>query len=197
MTWWYLEYDCAKACEIGLGDGNVGYVCEEPRRELFQYMDAVNIDLKPSLTSFAKNRWRGSPSIKATSLNMKAMPGNHPLYRGKMTNEEITAMSKWLVANLGPDVPALQPFTLIIKCNNTPAPASTLHRARQIPMLVCIMSTPATSMIWMVTALSAGCQTPLIERDWYQLRSYQLNIAPVKLCAADPRSFPEKLNFWR
>lgn len=47
----FLEYaiDIAKAChqrDIKTVAVTAGYICEEPRREFFQYMDAANIDLK-------------------------------------------------------------------------------------------------------------------------------------------------------
>ena len=53
----FLEYavDVAKACrERGLRNVAVtaGYVCPEPRRELFAHMDAVNVDLKAFTDGF-------------------------------------------------------------------------------------------------------------------------------------------------
>src|SRR5438552_5560976 len=47
----FLEYavDVARAChERGIKTVSVtaGYICDEPRRELYRYMDAANVDLK-------------------------------------------------------------------------------------------------------------------------------------------------------
>lgn len=187
----FLEYaiDCAKAChEIGLKAVAVsaGYVCEEPRRELFQYMDAVNIDLKAFSDRFYQKIVGGDlTSVLETLLHIKyesdawleittlLIPGEND------SNEEISAMSKWLVANLGPDVPlhfsAFHPDYKMQQ--HPPTPASTLHRARQIARDAG-MHYVYTGNIHDLDGDSTfcpGCQTPLIVRDWYQLRSYQLN----------------------
>jgi len=53
----FLEYaiDTAMACRAyGIKSVAVtaGYMCEEPRREFYNYMDAANVDLKASLRNF-------------------------------------------------------------------------------------------------------------------------------------------------
>ena len=53
----FMEYaiDVAKACrELGIKSVAVtaGYMCDEPRREFYQYMDAANVDLKAFTEDF-------------------------------------------------------------------------------------------------------------------------------------------------
>src|SRR5438445_8821819 len=55
----FLEYavDVAQAChELGIKAVSVtaGYMCDEPRRELYKYMDAANVDLKAFTEQFYK-----------------------------------------------------------------------------------------------------------------------------------------------
>ena len=114
------------------------------------------------------------------------------------SNEEITAMSKWLVANLGPDVPlhfsAFHPDYKMQQ--HPPTPASTLLRARQIARDAG-MHYVYTGNIHDLDGDSTfcpGCQTPLIERDWYQLRGYHLHTGGTcPNCEQQiPGHFPEK-----
>ena len=60
----FLEYavDVAQACRargIKTVAVSAGYICAEPRRELFRHMDAANIDLKGFTESFYKNLCTG------------------------------------------------------------------------------------------------------------------------------------------
>src|SRR5207253_2562796 len=55
----FMEYaiDVAQAChELGIKAVSVtaGYMCDEPRRELYKYMDAANLDLKAFTEEFYK-----------------------------------------------------------------------------------------------------------------------------------------------
>src|SRR5207247_4150346 len=55
----FMEYaiDVAQAChELGIKAVSVtaGYMCDEPRRELYKYMDAANVDLKAFTEQFYK-----------------------------------------------------------------------------------------------------------------------------------------------
>jgi pyruvate formate lyase activating enzyme len=63
----FLEYavDVAQACRargIKTVAVSAGYICADPRRELFRHMDAANIDLKGFTESFYKNLCTGSSS---------------------------------------------------------------------------------------------------------------------------------------
>lgn len=144
----FHEYaiDVAKECKkLGIKSVAVsaGYVTEEPRREFYSYMDAVNIDLKAFTERFY---W------KLTGAHMQPILDTI-LYINKETDvwmelttllipgendsdKEIEEMSKWVVDNLGPDVPmhftAFHPDWKMMDKPTTPA--VTLTRAREIAM---------------------------------------------------------------
>ncbi len=113
----FLEYaiDTAIEChKLGLKTVAVsaGYINEQPRADLFAHMDATNIDLKSFSDSFYRKICAGKLGPVLDSL----------LYIKHETNvwleittllipglndspEEIERMSRWIVDNLGTDVP--------------------------------------------------------------------------------------------
>ncbi|MCZ7536902.1 MAG: AmmeMemoRadiSam system radical SAM enzyme [Acidimicrobiia bacterium] len=113
----FLEYaiDVAKAChERGIKTVAVtaGYVCEEPRRELFAHVDAANVDLKAFTDDFYLRLSGGHLRPVLDTLEHLAhdtdvwleittllIPGSND------SDAEIDAMTRWIVENLGPDVP--------------------------------------------------------------------------------------------
>ena len=113
----FLEYaiETAKACrEVGIASVAVtaGYICEEPRREFYRYMDAANVDLKGFSEAFYHKVCGGHlEPVLETLVYLKRetdvwfeittllIPGEND------TEQEIDAMSRWMVENLGPDVP--------------------------------------------------------------------------------------------
>jgi pyruvate formate lyase activating enzyme len=142
----FHEYavDVAQACRAH-GVRNVavsaGYVCPEPRREFYDHMDAANIDLKgftekfyrevcgahlaPVLDTLVYLKRETSVWLEITHL---MIPGLND------SDSETEAMTQWIVANLGPDVPLF--FSAFFPDwkmrDRAPTPASTLRRARQI-----------------------------------------------------------------
>jgi pyruvate formate lyase activating enzyme len=142
----FLEYaiDTAKACrELGIRSVAVtaGYVCEEPRVDLFRHMDAANVDLKAFRESFYTKWCRGhlAPVLETLEYLVKEtdvwvevttllIPGEND------SDEDLHAASAWMVEHLGPDVPwhftAFHPDYRMRDKPSTPAP--TLHRARAI-----------------------------------------------------------------
>ena len=144
----FLEYavDVAKACrERGLQNVAVtaGYVCPEPRRELFAHMDAANVDLKAFTEGFYHRLCTGRlQPVLETLVYLKRetevwlevttllIPGEND------APAEIAALSDWFAANLGPEVPlhftAFHPDYKMLDTPRTPAP--TLLEARRIAM---------------------------------------------------------------
>ena len=113
----FMEYaiDVAKACrERGIKSVAVtaGYITDEPRREFFQYMDAANVDLKafterfywkitgghlqPVLDTLVYLKRETDVWFELTTL---LIPGEND------SDAELDAMTRWVVENLGPDVP--------------------------------------------------------------------------------------------
>ncbi len=144
----FLEYaiDVAKACreqQIRSVAVTAGYVCDEARREFFQYMDAANVDLKaftdefywkicgghlqPVLDTLVYLKHSTSVWLETTTL---LIPGQND------SEAELDAMTKWVVQHLGPDVPmhftAFHPDWKMLDI--PPTPPETLSRARRIAM---------------------------------------------------------------
>ena len=113
----FHEYaiDVAQAChEHGVKTVAVsaGYVCEEPRAEFYQHIDAVNIDLKAFTEDFY-HKITGShlATVLETLKYIKhetdtwleitnlVIPGEND------SEKEIQQMTEWIMAELGPDVP--------------------------------------------------------------------------------------------
>jgi len=142
----FLEYavDTARACrERGIRSVAVsaGYICDAPRRELYTWMDAANIDLKGFTESFYRKLCTGHlDSVLETleylvhetdvwvEITTLLIPGQNDAPR------ELRALSDWVVANLGPDVPLhFTAFHPDFRMRDVPpTPPATLRRAREI-----------------------------------------------------------------
>jgi pyruvate formate lyase activating enzyme len=140
----FLEYavDVAQACrERGIKTVAVsaGYICDEPRAEFFQHMDAANIDLKGFTEHFYKSLCSAQLGpVLDTLVYLKQetnvwfeittllIPGEND------SRPEVEALSRWVMERLGPDVPLhFTAFHPDWKMLDKPAtPASTLGLAR-------------------------------------------------------------------
>lgn len=144
----FMEYaiDVAKEChKLGIKTVAVtnGYICDEPRKELFSYMDAVRVDLKSFTENFYKNI-TGShlqPVLdtlvylkKQTNVWLEVICLLIPSENDSVA--EIEESTKWLVENLGVDVPihftAFHPAWKMLDKPTTPL--ETLICARDIAM---------------------------------------------------------------
>jgi pyruvate formate lyase activating enzyme len=144
----FHEYaiDVAKACrQRGIQSVAVtaGEVCAEPRAEFYQFMDAANVDLKafterfyreicashlqPALETMKYLKHKTDVWIELTTL---LIPGEND------SDEELDEMTRWVVEQLGPDVPMhFTAFHPDFRMRNTPpTPATTLTRARKLAM---------------------------------------------------------------
>ena len=158
----FMEYaiDVAQACqEYGIKSVAVtaGYICPEPRAELYRYMDAANVDLKgfserfywkicgghlqPVLDTLTYLKRETRVWFEITTL----------LISGENDSEqEIDAMTGWVVENLGPEVPmhftAFHPDWKMMDKTHTP-PATLTRRATSRYATASAMLIPATCMI--------------------------------------------------
>ncbi len=186
----FMEYaiDVAAACrERGLKSVAVtaGYMCAEPRHEFYQYMDAANVDLKGFTEAFYKKLCAGQlQPVLDTLIYLKhetnvwfeitnlIIPGHND------SDETLQAMTQWVVENLGPDVPmhfsAFHPDYKMMDVPHTPP--ATLTRARNIARQngVRYAYTGNVHDRQGGTTSCHHCHTPLIERDWYDLKVYRL-----------------------
>jgi pyruvate formate lyase activating enzyme len=187
----FTEYamDTADACHaVGVKSVAVtaGYIHDQARRDFFAKMDAANIDLKAFSDGFYQRQAtaRLQPVLDTLAYVYHAtrcwleittllIPGLND------SDAEIESMSRWLVRELGPDVPLH--FTAYRPAHkmNTPTatPAATLARARHIARsegLHHVYTGNVTDPAGQTTHC-AHCGSTLIERDRYTLLSYRLN----------------------
>ena len=187
----FLEYavdvaQAAAALDVKSVAVTAGYVCDQPRREFFRHMDAANVDLKAFTEAFYHRICGGHLSnVLDTLLYIKhetnvwleittlLIPGEND------SDRELGELSRWIADNLGADVPVhFSAFHPDYKMPNHPAtPASTLIRARQVA-LANGLNFVYTGNIHDSTGGSTwcpSCSALLIERDWYQLGTWQLD----------------------
>jgi pyruvate formate lyase activating enzyme len=186
----FHEYaiDVARAChEKGIKSVAVtaGYVCPEPRREFYQYMDAANVDLKaftedfyhkitgshlaPVLETLEYIKHETSVWLELTTL---LIPGKND------SEKELDEMTRWVVDKLGPDVPmhfsAFHPAWKMMDI--PPTPKGTLIRAREIAMENGVRYA-YTGNVHNAAGDSTYCHhcgETLIGRDWYVLTAWKL-----------------------
>jgi pyruvate formate lyase activating enzyme len=184
----FAEYamDTADAChELGIQAIAVtaGYIGTEARREFYAKMDAANVDLKgftdefyfklcgarlqPVLDTLVYLKHETDVWFEITTL---LIPGKND------SDAEIEAESKWIMRELGPDVPlhftAFHPDYKMMDIARTPA--STLTRARKIALAEGLhyVYTGNVHDREGGTTFCPGCAKPLIVRDWYEILSY-------------------------
>ena len=143
----YYEYaiDTAKAARAaGLKTVLVtaGYADIQPLRDFCRYMDVIRIDLKGFREEFYRDVVEGAlqPVLNAIKTVHKEGPWLEivdPLVPGFNDDaDEIRDMSKWLLDNVGADVPVhfLRFFPAYKMRNHPPTPEKVLNRARNIAM---------------------------------------------------------------
>jgi pyruvate formate lyase activating enzyme len=186
----FLEYavDVAEACHV-LGIKTVavtaGYICEQPRVELFRHMDAANIDLKGFSEGFYERLCSGRlQPVLDTLVYLKRetsvwfeitnliIPGEND------SEDELEAMTRWVAETLGPDVPmhfsAFHPDWKML--DTPPTPPQTLTRARQIALGNGIRYAYTGNVFDRDGDATRchGCGRAVIERDWYELIGWNL-----------------------
>ena len=187
----FMEYaiDVAKACrEYGIKSVAVtaGYMCDEPRREFYQYMDAANVDLKAFTEDFY---WKITGAHLQPVLDtLKYLKHETKVWFELTTllipglndsDKELEEMTQWVVQNLGPDVPMhFTAFHPDWKMRDIPpTPPATLTRARQIAMKngVRYAYTGNVHDEEGGSTYCHHCGARLIGRDWYDITAWNLD----------------------
>lgn len=186
----FMEYaiDVAEAChQLGIKAVAVtaGEICPEPREDFYRAMDAANVDLKafserfyreiclshlqPVLDTLVYLKHETDVWFELTTL---LIPGQND------SDTEIGEMTRWVVENLGPDVPmhftAFHPDFRMM--DTPPTPPSTLSRARQIALRngVRYAYTGNVHDSEGGSTYCHQCHRMLIGRDWYVLAEWNL-----------------------
>jgi pyruvate formate lyase activating enzyme len=187
----FMEYaiDVAKACrELNIKSVAVtaGYMCDEPRREFYQYMDAANVDLKAFTEDFY---WKVTGSHLQPVLDtLKYLKHETKVWFEITTllipglndsEKELEEMTQWVVQNLGPDVPMhFTAFHPDWKMRDIPAtPPATLINARRIAMKNGVRYA-YTGNVHNEAGDSTYCHhcgAKVIGRDWYNLTAWNLD----------------------
>ena len=186
----FLEYaiDVADACrERGIRAVAVtaGYISPEPRRDFYAHMDAANVDLKGFTDDFYHRIcFAKLGSVLETLEYLKHETDvwveitNLLIPELNDSDEELDAMTRWVVEHLGPDVPmhftAFHPDFKML--DRPPTPAETLARARRIALGNGVRYA-YTGNVHDVEGQSTSCHAcgeVLIERDWYELGAWNL-----------------------
>jgi pyruvate formate lyase activating enzyme len=187
----FHEYaiDIAREChklDIKSVAVTAGYVCPEPRKEFYEYMDAANVDLKAFTEHFYKHICGGQ--LKPVLETLEFLKHDTDVWFETTTllipgendsDKELNEMTKWVVEHLGPDVPmhftAFHPDWKMM--DHPPTPLSTLTRARKIAMDNGVryaytgnVHDPDGGSTW-----CHGCGQKLIGRDWYVLSDWNLD----------------------
>ena len=165
---------------------SAGYINPEPREEVYQYIDAANIDLKAFTENFYWKICNGylQPVLETLQylkhetnvwfeITTLLIPGEND------SDQELNEMTQWIFENLGPDVPhhftAFHPDWKMMDKPDTPA--STLTRARKIAMDngLHYVYTGNVHDEKGASTYCKNCGTRLIGRDWYVITSWNLN----------------------
>jgi pyruvate formate lyase activating enzyme len=186
----FMEYavDIAAACRdrcLRAVAVTAGYVLPEPRREFFASMDAANVDLKAFTEDFYHHVCGGHLDAVLDTLEYLVHETDvwveitNLLIPGKNdSDDEIDAMTGWVVDRLGPDVPMhFTAFHPDFKMTDVPhTPPATLTRARDIARRNGVRYAYTGNVHDRVggSTACAQCGTQLIERDWYVINEYRL-----------------------
>ncbi|MDH5720179.1 MAG: AmmeMemoRadiSam system radical SAM enzyme [Spirochaetia bacterium] len=187
----FLEYakDTAKEChtrEIKTVAVTAGYINREPAKELFSFIDAVNVDLKGFSEDFYHNLC--SAKLQPVLDTLKYIKNETRAWL-EITNlvipakndseEDIDNMTSWIAENLGYDVPlhftAFHPDYKMIDLPSTSIEA--LKKAQRIAQ--------KNGLHYVYTGnihdkdgestYCPSCAKKLIGRDWYEMTEYNLN----------------------
>ncbi len=172
-----------------------GYIDKQARKEVYQFIDAANVDLKAfSETFYHKLTFSHLHNILETLLWLKnetdvwleittlLIPGEND------SSDELKRMVEWILENLGDEVPlhftAFHPdFKLLYKPKTPP---ETLFAARRTAMQSGIKYCYTGNVHHKEgqTTFCPSCKTKLIERDWHVVVSNRLEKNKCRICGA-------------
>jgi pyruvate formate lyase activating enzyme len=186
----FAEYamDVADACreqQIRSVAVTAGYIRDEPRQAFYEKMDAANVDLKaftedfyqkltfshlqPVLETLEYLHRQTKVWLEITTL---LIPGHND------SDEEICALSAWVMERLGPDVPlhftAFHPDFKMLQVPPTPASTLTRARRRALEHGLHFVYTGNVHDPEGDTTTCPRCGAQLIVRDWYEIQAYKL-----------------------
>jgi len=197
----FAEYaiDTAKACrEVGIKNVAVtaGYISSPAREYFFEYMDAANVDLKAFSEKFYKELCsaRLEPVLETLKYLVKKTSvwveiTNLVIPQENDDPTEIRQMCRWIVDELGPDVPlhftAFHPdFRLV---DRPPTPAEKLIEAYDIARDVGLHYVYTGNVLDTVrqSTYCPHCGQLVIERNGYWIGRYGLQGNRCRYCGSE------------
>lgn len=169
-----------------------GHVNPEPLQDLAKVVDAIKVDLKAFSQPFYTDYVRGElqPVLEAIKIVHKSDAWLEIVYLVipslNDSVEEIRKMSRWVMKELGPEVPVhfsrFHPMYLVKNLPSTPI--STLERARRIALedglhYVYIGNVPGHEA---ESTYCPQCKNIIIKRIGYQIRNIELKRDRCKFC---------------
>ncbi len=140
----YMHDAAAVGREHGVGSVAIsnGYIKEKPLRQLCRVLTGIKVDLKAFTEKFYRQTCSGELKpvlnglvvLKSTGIHLELVVLIVPTLNDSA--DEIRKMSKWVVANLGADVPMhFTRFHKMYRLKNLPdTPVKTLETARKVAL---------------------------------------------------------------
>ncbi len=170
-----------------------GYIDKNARKDVFKYIDAVNVDLKAFTESFYhKLTFSHLEHVLDTLIWLKhetniwfeittlLIPGEND------SSDEIKLMCEWILKNLGDEVPIhFTAFHPDFKMLDKPATKlTTLKNAKEIAEHIGIKYCYTGNVHYKEgqTTYCPICKNVLMERDWHSLRFFALNDRKCTKC---------------
>jgi pyruvate formate lyase activating enzyme len=188
----FMEYaiDVAQACrERGIKSVAVtaGYMCDAPRREFYRYMDAANIDLKGFTERFYRKVCGAELGAVLETIEFVKRETDVWLELTTLlipdendSDAEIDRMTQWIIEKLGPDVPlhftAFHPDWKMRDKSATPPATLTRARAIAVGNGLHYVYTGNVHDPQGSSTYCPSCRQRVIERDWYELGEWRLDI---------------------
>ncbi|RAP38219.1 AmmeMemoRadiSam system radical SAM enzyme [Candidatus Marinamargulisbacteria bacterium SCGC AAA071-K20] len=194
----FAEYaiDVAKECrKLGLKTVAVtaGYITEEARGEFFEFIDAVNVDLKAFTQTFYKKLCMSD--LQPVLDTLKYLK-HHTNIWFEITNlviptkndslDEIKAMIDWVVENLGLDIPlhftAFHPDYRLLNIPKTPPELLKEIRGLAIDKGIKYVYTGNIVDPESASTYCPNCKALIIERNWHELGKYDIKNGACSQC---------------
>lgn len=169
-----------------------GFMNPEPAKEFFKYMDAANIDLKGFTESFYRKKCLAALAPVLDTIKLAAQSGcllelTTLLIDGEnSSNEEIEQECRWIMENLGADVPLH--FSAFFPHYKMQEKASTrietLMRAYNIAKNIGLNYVYTGNIPDIESSITycKSCNRPLIVRSGYHVAENNLNGGVCKYC---------------
>ena len=162
-----------------------GYIDKNARKDVYQYIDAANVDLKAFTERFYHKLtfshieyvldtlcWLKNETDIWIEITTLLIPGEND------SADEVSQLCNWILKNLGENVPLhFTAFHPDFKMKDKqPTPGSTLQMAQEIALKEGIQYCYLGNILNREgqTTYCPQCHTPLIERNWHSILSNRI-----------------------